>query len=325
MSAPDQRRDRVLTPEATRLIDTYFSRVHGALLVTAAGECEEAVEDLRTHVLEELEGSAGTAADVTRILAELGAPEALAAQCSEASADGLPVRANSPEKGSVFAGRLFGVPYDVRPLTAERVASTWWDPMNTRVFVPRLWGLGWTVNFGAVAVRLGLVRPDDEDVPFAEVPGRWLLLAVAFPLTIAAALAVLVAFYQAGLPAQVATHYAPNGVPDGFSSKGVALLLPVGMTLLGFAMAAWAWVRNRPPLSRVATGALATMLAGISVGAYGQSVATSQGVEGLAILWTAIAGAFVLPFVLLVTLSRIGRAAEQRRDLEKTSKKGSAR
>jgi hypothetical protein len=322
MSAPQERPGVKLTPEAQQLIDTYFSRVHGALLVAAAGECEEAVEDLRSHVLEQLEGSAGTPADVTRVLAEIGAPEALAAQCAEFSAETLPALAGPAEEGSPFSGRVLGIPFDLRPPTAERVASRWWDPRDPHLFVPRLFGIGWTVNFGAAAVGLGLVRPDDEDAPFGEVSGTWLAVALLLPLALAGVLAALALIFQAGLPGQVATHYGLDGAPDGFSSKGAALLLPAGMTLLGIVMAAWPWARRRAPLARVAMGALATMLAGISVSAYAQSAATAHGNTGATILLVGLAATFVLTFALLVTLSRVGRAAEQRRDLARTSKKG---
>lgn len=322
MSVARERPETSLTPEAAGLIDAYFARVHGALLVAAAGGCEEAVEDLRTHVLEELEGSAGTSADVTRVLASLGSPEALATQCAEVADDGA---ATQGAVRSILSGRVLGIPFELRPPTPERIASSWWDPLNPRVFTPRVFGIGWTVNFGAVAVKLGLVRPDDEEAPFGEVPGRWLLVALALPLVAAAGLAVLAALFQAGLPSQVATHWSPSGAPDGFSSKEVALLLPAGMTLFGLVVAVRTWVRRRPPLSRVAAGALATMLAGISVGAYGQSLAAAQGDTGTAVLFAALAATFVSVFALMVVLSRVGRAAEQRRDLKKTSEKGSVR
>jgi|GEM_PF-530474 len=324
MNTAQERADSMLTPEAAALVETYFSRVHGALLVAAAGECEEAVDDLRTHVLEALAGSAGTSDDVTRILAELGTPEALAAQCAdssdELSSDDVP---SHDERRTVLVGRVLGLPYDWRVPTASRVARRWWDPLNPQIVVARVFGIGWTVNYGALAVRLGLVRPDDEDVPFEQVPRRWLAAALVLPLVVTAGLIVLFALFQAGLPDQVATHYAPDGSADGFSSKGVALLLPAAVALFGVAMAAWTWVRKRPALPRVAAGALATMLAGVSIGIYGQSVAQAHGTPGLTILLSALAGAIVLPFLLLVILSRVGRAAEQRRDLKAASKKGS--
>lgn len=36
------------------------------------------------------------------------------------------------------------------------------DPENPNLLVPRTVGLGWDLNIGAVAVKLGLIRPDDS-------------------------------------------------------------------------------------------------------------------------------------------------------------------
>jgi hypothetical protein len=310
------------TREAGALIDAYFARVHGALLLAAASGCEETVEDLRTHVLDELAGTSGSAADVQRVLAELGSPEELAALCAGAVAD-EPTAAEEPgEERSLLSGRVLGVPYELRVPTAERVVSRWWDPVNPRVFVQRVFGIGWDVNFGAVAVRLGLVRPDDEDAPFASVPPRYLSIALIVPLTLAAALVLLVALYQGALPAQVAVHYGITGA-DRFASKESALVIPVVMTLLGLLLVAYAWVRRRPPLVRVGAGALATLLAGISVSAYAQDVVTAHSASETSVLLPGLALSVLLTFGLLVTLSRIGRAVEVGRDLKKSSKKGS--
>jgi hypothetical protein len=322
MIAPDPEPMAGLTPEAAALVETYFNRVHGALLVTAAGECEETVEDLRAHVFEELQGGAGTAADVTRVLSELGPPEALAAQCADAAAESRPA-ASDPEKDhSRLHGRVLGMPYDFRMPTAERVASRWWDPLDQRVFVPRVFGVGWAVNFGSLAVWLGIVRPDDEDVPFAAVPERYVAIALVLPLLIAGALGTLIVLYQGSLPAQVVTHWGITGAPDQFGSKESAVIMPVVMTLLGLALLAATWVRRRSPLLRVGAGALATMLGSISVAAYAQQVATAQRAGDVGILLPGIALSFLLTFGLLVTLSRIGHAAEVRRDLDKGSKRG---
>ena len=321
MNSSRERVETAWMPEASVLIEAYFSRVHGALFVAAAEECGEAVEDLRAYVLEALEGGPGTPADVTRVLAELGPPETLAARYADGATDEPSISRRTDR--SRLAGSLFGMPYDLRIPTPARVATRWWDPSNPQVIVPRVFGVGWTVNYGALAVKFGLVRPDDEDVPFGQVPVRWLLLALAIPLILLAGFGLLVALFQSGLPAQVATHYGPGGVADGFSSKGTALVLPASMALFGFVMAVWAWIRNRPPLSKVAAGALSTMLTGVSAGVYGQSVAHAQGATGLTVLLPSLAGAIALPFVLLVVLSRVGRAEEQRHDLERTPKKGS--
>jgi hypothetical protein len=324
MNAPQPEPMAGLTPEAAALVDTYFKSVHGALLVTAAGECEETVEDLREHVLEELQGSAGTAADVTRVLSELGPPEALAADCADVAVGGKPTAPEPEEDRSRLHGRVLGVPYELRTPTAGRVVSLWWNPLDPHVFVPTVFGLGWTVNFGSLAVRLGIARPDDEDVPFAAVPERYVAIALVLPLLIAAVLGTLIAFYQGPLPAQVAVHWGVTGAPDRFTSKESALLMPVVMTLLGLALLAATWVRRRSPLLRAGAGALATMLGSISVAAYAQQVATANGASDVGILLPGLALSFLLTFGLLVTLSRIGHAAEVRRDLDDASKKGSA-
>jgi hypothetical protein len=220
---------------------------------------------------------------------------------------------------------VLGMPYELRPPTAERVASRWWDPLNPHVFVPRLFGVGWTVNFASVAVRLGLMRPDDEDIPFALVPERWLAAALALPLALTAGMAVLAALCQPSLPALVAVHFSIGGQADGFAQKGMALALPAGMTLLGLMLASWTWLRRRPALPRVAVGALAAMLAAFSITMYGQQVAAAHGGSGVAILLAGTAASLVLPFALLVILSRIGRAAEQRRDMSGGVKKEDVR
>lgn len=317
MSGAYGRPDAPPAPEALAVIEAYFARVSDALLSRGAAGCEDAVADLRAHVFEELVGGAGTPADAERVLAELGAPESLARECAEAWGGGGAARALRS------SGRVLGMPYELLPPTAERVASRWWDPMNPHIIVPRLFGLGWTVNFGALAVALGLVRPDDEDVPFGEVPGTWLALALVLPLALTLGLAVLIAAYQGGLPDRVAIHFGLTGTPDGFAAKGPALLAPLGMTAFGVGLALWAWLRRRPPLARAAAGALASMLAALSVAVYGQEVAVAHGVKGIAILLSGIAVSLVLPFALLVVLSRVGRAAEQRRDLGTTSRRGS--
>lgn len=41
--------------------------------------------------------------------------------------------------------------------------SHWWDPTDSRILIPRSIGIGWDINLGAVAVKLGWLRPDDFD------------------------------------------------------------------------------------------------------------------------------------------------------------------
>jgi hypothetical protein len=47
------------------------------------------------------------------------------------------------------------VPYDWMP-TLERARSRWWNTDDERLFVPQVFGVGWTINFARLA---RLARP----------------------------------------------------------------------------------------------------------------------------------------------------------------------
>jgi hypothetical protein len=48
-------------------------------------------------------------------------------------------------------GKVAGIPYDTRPPTRERAKSTYWNSESTRLFPPKVFGLGWTINFYWIA------------------------------------------------------------------------------------------------------------------------------------------------------------------------------
>jgi hypothetical protein len=50
-----------------------------------------------------------------------------------------------------------GIPYDLRPPTPEKFLEALWDPDNDQIFVPQPFGVGWTVNFGGLARRVGVL------------------------------------------------------------------------------------------------------------------------------------------------------------------------
>jgi len=53
----------------------------------------------------------------------------------------------SPDERT-WEGTVIGfVPYDFRVPTLERARSRWWNPDDERLFVPQVFGVGWTVNF----------------------------------------------------------------------------------------------------------------------------------------------------------------------------------
>lgn len=49
-----------------------------------------------------------------------------------------------PEKRT---GELLGMPYDVRRPTVARAKSRMWNPDDPRMFPPKSFGWGWTINF----------------------------------------------------------------------------------------------------------------------------------------------------------------------------------
>ena len=48
------------------------------------------------------------------------------------------------------------VPYDFRMPTLERARSRWWNTRDDRLFVPQVFGVGWTIN---LARLVRLARP----------------------------------------------------------------------------------------------------------------------------------------------------------------------
>ena len=59
-----------------------------------------------------------------------------------------------PKEERTWHGTLFGkVPYDLRPPSFSRLKAVLWDPENPQLVVPTAFGVGWTVNLGALRPR----------------------------------------------------------------------------------------------------------------------------------------------------------------------------
>jgi hypothetical protein len=50
-------------------------------------------------------------------------------------------------------GTVLGIPYDWRRPTAARAKSRLWNPNEPRLFVPRVFGMGWDINFARLLGR----------------------------------------------------------------------------------------------------------------------------------------------------------------------------
>lgn len=303
--------DRDLSPATAAVIDEYFTRFrHEAASADAVGLDEE-VADLRDHLLSRLEHTVGLPDDAARVLSELGSPAELAAGFAESSSETEGHDHGSPK----LTGRLLGMPYDLRAPTSERYASRWWNPLDRRILVPKALGMGWTVNFGALAVATRIVRPDDEDVPFASVPPRIVAGTLLVPVLALVAFAVLAVISWPGLPSRVPSHWGLTGKVDGYLSRGSTLLIMSVLAAVPVAFAGWVHLRRRASLNRVGASALSLSLAILALAVLVQTLYALGGGTGVWVILAGLACSLLLPFALLIGVARIGRNAEQRRDL----------
>lgn len=197
-------------------------------------------------------------------LTTLGDPRDYADHLAEALSE------DTAEQGS---GRLFGVPYDTRGPMNEEARSRTWDPTNPHLFVPRLFGLGWTMNLGALAVRLGLIRPDDasEDV-LEHIPSSALRLSSTVPLAIAGGAAISVAASWRRLPPTVASGFGYMGKPRGQAPRWTLIV----SSALGVIPALWAQRTHTATEDRLVRSASATSLAVIAASAITATLAQAR-------------------------------------------------
>ena len=67
-----------------------------------------------------------------------------------------------PSDERTWEGTVVGfVPYDFRMPTIERARRRWWNPDEPRLFVPQVFGVGWTIN---LARLVDLVRNPDGTI-----------------------------------------------------------------------------------------------------------------------------------------------------------------
>jgi hypothetical protein len=63
-----------------------------------------------------------------------------------------------PADERTWEGRVAGVvPYDFRIPTLERARSRWWNTQDERLFVPTVFGVGWTLNIARLGRAVGIV------------------------------------------------------------------------------------------------------------------------------------------------------------------------
>ena len=125
--------------------------------------------------------------------------------------------------------RLFGIPIGAPWGSGSRIALRGFEPENPHLLVPRAVGIGWDLNLGAVAVRLGLIRPDDSLPDLNEyVPEKLRRGLVAAPWVGAGlASSMTLGFVKAD---RVATSWSLGGKPNRYTGGVIATLITAGAT-----------------------------------------------------------------------------------------------
>ena len=66
-----------------------------------------------------------------------------------------------PQEERTWHGALAGfVPYDFRRPTVEKIKRTFWNP-DGAIVVNRVFGVGWTINLGAIVAKLRSLSSTD--------------------------------------------------------------------------------------------------------------------------------------------------------------------
>lgn len=104
-----------------------------------------------------------------------------------------------------------------------------WNPADGRILMPKTYGVGWDLNLGAVAARLGMIARD-EDEPIGS-RGTALAVAVAPAVAAVGLAAVQIAAPRLGNRSAhpLPTHWDLAGRPDRWATRTRAL----GRGLLG--------------------------------------------------------------------------------------------
>ena len=58
-----------------------------------------------------------------------------------------------PPQERTWHGRVFGIPYDFRRPTLDKLRYTFWDPDNDALFTPHAFGVGYSVNVARLVPR----------------------------------------------------------------------------------------------------------------------------------------------------------------------------
>ncbi|MSS45111.1 hypothetical protein FYJ43_03395 [Cutibacterium sp. WCA-380-WT-3A] len=134
-------------------------------------------------------------------------------------------------KGDDDRTYIFGLPLSKLWEGDANALLDTFEPENPHLFVPRSYGLGWTINFGKIAVKAGWIRPDDSIPDLVDfIPDsvrRSIVLA-----QVAGNVALIASAAQVARHDFVATGWSLGGLPKRYSrgkNLALAMILTAGV------------------------------------------------------------------------------------------------
>lgn len=214
--------------------------------------------------------------------------------------------------------RILGVPVGASHPGVPRTASRLWDPRSDRIFVPRVFGIGWDLNFGALAVKLGLVKPDAEDEPFAFVPDAIMRAGLALPVLLTLMQIVFLGVFAPRLPSMLPVHFSLDGTPDRWGSFWEAFALPLVFSVGSTAYAIRSFQLRREPIGLAVSTAFASLFTVLGLGITLSVLLSVSPVQmgGRVVLFATLGASVVVPLMYLVSLSWIGERHERAASLD---------
>jgi len=68
-----------------------------------------------------------------------------------------------PKEERTWQGSLGKIPYDFRTPSPKRIKRSLWAPDDPRVFVPRAFGVGWSLNFASLKNQLKKLQESSSE------------------------------------------------------------------------------------------------------------------------------------------------------------------
>ena len=237
------------------------------------------------------------------LAAELG-DEAAACAGFGAPADYAASLADETATGRTF----LGMPVSLDAAGIRRRMRESFDPENASWFVPKAYGVGWDLNWGRVAVALGLIRPDDADADvLAAVPATAVRTAAVVAVVPAVAAGVIAVSGLASME-QAPTHWPLRGPADRWGTPAEAFATPLGLaavsTVLGTLAVRSGRAGARLPALTLATASGLGSLAAASCARWGGRRSSGQVVLA-ALVGGGIAGAALSSAVVRSGLTRV--------------------